>query len=609
MTNSPTASPGLWARSWRLFRAPSISQLYGAAFIVIAVAGLADRIAVWRTARHTQADMIELTQRLERLDRFSPSPALRAQIAEMQELTAEVGDEAIQLAVQSTVIFVVMLVVLGVGLWYNRRRLATPFAHVVGALERVAAGQYAERVREDQPEEFGTIARGVNRMAAALAWRERLQAHTARLLAALNLPPQESAPGGSFGAALAVLAEATGAVALTLYQPSYDTNEWAPAGVHGTTARPLARDVVRQLVAEATAVIQYDGAAAASVRARLHLSETAAPDGSGSVALVPLRAGERLVGLLAVVVAGALTADARAELEQAAPNLAIACERESAHQNTRRLAVELRRAAQRLETQNAKLEEQHQELTRLNAELDQAGKLRDQFLANVSHELRTPLNSVIGFSDLLLTMASPDSPLTDTQRDYLETIARNGRHLLDFINELLDLSKIAAGRMQLTLEPLALDALFREVADTVRAQLEARKHKLAIEPLRETVIVTGDRGRLRQVLLNLLSNAIKFTTDGGRITLSAQLAGDRVRVAVSDSGIGIAPDDQQKLFREFVQLDGSASRRYEGTGLGLALSKRLVELHGGAIGVESQLGKGSTFWFTVPRGGVTPERA
>ncbi len=609
MTNSPTASPGLWARSWRLFRAPSISQLYGAAFIVIAVAGLADRIAVWRSARHTQADMIELTQRLERLDRFSPSPALRAQIAEMQELTAEVGDEAIQLAVQSTVIFGVMLVVLGVGLWYNRRRLATPFAHVVGALERVAAGQYAERVREDQPEEFGTIARGVNRMAAALAWRERLQAHTARLLAALNLPPQESAPGGSFGAALAVLAEATGAVALTLYQPSYDTNEWAPAGVHGTTARPLARDVVRQLVGEAAAVIQYDGAAAASVRARLHLSETPAPDGTGGVALVPLRAGERLVGLLAVVAAGALTADARAELEQAAPNLAIACERESAHQNARRLAVEVRRAAQRLETQNAKLEEQHQELTRLNAELDQAGKLRDQFLANVSHELRTPLNSVIGFSDLLLTMASPDSPLTDTQRDYLETIARNGRHLLDFINELLDFSKIAAGRMQLTLEPLALDALFREVADTVRAQLEARKHKLAIEPLRDTVIVTADRGRLRQVLLNLLSNAIKFTTDGGRITLSAQIAGDRVRVAVSDSGIGIAPDDQQKLFREFVQLDGSASRRYEGTGLGLALSKRLVELHGGAIGVESQLGKGSTFWFTVPRGGVTPERA
>ena len=608
MTNSPAASPGLWARSWRLFRAPSISQLFAAAFIVIAVAGLADRIAVWRSARRTQADMIDLSQRLERLDRFSPSPALRAQIAEMQELTAEVGDEAIQVAVQSTVIFVVMLVVLGVGLWYNRRRLATPFAHVVGALEHVAAGHYAERLREDQPEEFGTIARGVNRMAAALAWREWIQAHTARLLAALNLPPQESAPGGSFGAALAVLAEATGATALALYQPSYDTNEWAPTGLHRTTARPLARDVVRQLVGEAGNVIQHDGAACDGVRAQLQLSQESAPDATSGVALVPLRARERLVGLLVVVVAGALTPDARSALEQAAPNLAIACERESAHLHTRRLAVEVRRAAQRLETQNAKLEEQRQELTRLNAELDQAGKLKDQFLANVSHELRTPLNSVIGFSDLLLTMASPESPLTDTQRDYLETIARNGRHLLELINELLDLSKIAAGRMQLRVEPLALDALFREVADTVRAQLEARKHKLAIEPLHETLIVTADRGRLRQVLLNLLSNAIKFTTDGGRITLSAQVAGDRVRVAVSDSGIGIAPDDQQKLFQEFVQLDGSPSRRYEGTGLGLALSKRLVELQGGAIGVESQLGKGSTFWFTVPRSELTPER-
>ena len=608
MTNSPAASPGLWARSWRLFRAPSISQLFAAAFIIIAVAGLVDRIAVWRSARRTQADMIDLSQRLERLERFSPSPALRAELADMQELAAEVGDEAIQVAVQSTVIFLVMLVVLGVGLWYNRRRLATPFAHVVGALEHVAAGQYAERLREDQPEEFGAIARGVNRMAAALAWREWIQTHTAKLLATLNQPPQESAPGGSFGASLAVLAEATGATALVLYQPSYDTNEWAPAGVHRIAARPLARDVVRELVGEAANVIQYDGAAADGVRTRLQLSPDPAPDSTRGVALVPLRARERLVGLVAVLAAGALTPDARSALEQAAPNLAIACERESAHQNTRRLAVEVRRAAQRLEAQNAKLEEQRQELTRLNAELDQAAKLKDQFLANVSHELRTPLNSVIGFSDLLLTMASPDSPLTDTQRDYLETIARNGRHLLDLINELLDLSKIAAGQMQLRLEPLALDALLREVANSVRAQLEARKHKLAIEPLRDTLVVTADRGRLRQVLLNLVSNAIKFTTDGGRITLAAQLAGDRVRVAVSDSGIGIAPDDQQKLFREFVQLDGSPSRRYEGTGLGLALSKRLVELHGGTIGVESQLGKGSTFWFTVPRSELTPER-
>src|SRR5437762_5957516 len=544
--------------------------------------------------------MIELSQRLEQLARVSPSPALAPQIAALRELSAEVGDNAIQAAVQTTVIFLIILVALGIGLWYNRRRLATPFGGVVGAVQRVAAGRYDERLDEGQPEEFGMIARGVNHMAAALAWRERIQDQAGRLLTALNAPSGEATAGGSFGPALDVIAGATGAPALALYQPQYDTNEWGPTAVRRATARPLSRDVVRQLVGDAVTVVYHASAAAQPVRAQLQLI-TADDASAGGLALVPLRSRGRLVGLLVATVAGELSADAHVALEHAAPNLAIACERDSAHQHTRRLAVEVRHAAQRLESQNAELEGQHREMSRLNAELDQAGKLKDQFLANVSHELRTPLNSVIGFSDLLLTMASPENPLTETQRDYLETIARNGRHLLELINELLDLSKIAAGRMELRLEPLELGPLLQEAADSVRAQLEARKHKLAIEPLRDTVIVTADRGRLRQVLLNLLSNAIKFTTDGGRITLSAQLAGDRVRVAVSDSGIGIAPEDQEKLFREFVQLDGSPSRRYEGTGLGLALSKRLVELQGGAIGVDSQLGKGSTFWFTVPR--------
>ncbi len=586
---------------------PSISRLFAAAFLAIAVAGLAERIAIWRSARRTQADMIELSQRLERLARVSPSPALEPEIVAIQELAAEVGDNAIQAAVQTTVIFVIVLVALGVGLWYNRRRLATPFAHVVGALQRVAAGRYEERLDEDQPEEFGTIAHGVNQMAAALSWRERMQDQTGRLLSALNAPPREATAGGSFGPALDVIAGATGAPALALYQPQYDTNEWGPTAVRRATARPLSRDVVRQLVGDTVTVIYYGSAAAEPVRTQLQLA-TADVDAAGGLALAPLRSQGRLVGLLVATVAGELSADARVALEHAAPNLAIACERESAHQHTRRLAVELRHAAQRLESQNAELEDQHRELSRLNAELDQAGKLKDQFLANVSHELRTPLNSVIGFSDLLLTMATPESPLTETQRDYLETIARNGRHLLELINELLDLSKIAAGRMELRLEPLELGALLQEAAGTVRAQLEARRHTLVIEPSANHLVVTADRGRLRQVLLNLLSNAIKFSTDGGRVTLSARLEDSGVvRVAVSDTGIGIAPADQRKLFQEFVQVDASESRRYEGTGLGLALSKRLVELHGGTIGVESELGKGSTFWFTLRRSESGPE--
>jgi signal transduction histidine kinase len=587
-------------------RTPSISRAFAAAFLAIAVALVAGRVATWVSARRTQANMIELTERLERLDRFSPSPALKADVAAMQELAAEVGDDAIQAAWQTTIIFGAVLVALAVALWYNRRRLERPFAHVLGALAQAEAGHYRERLDEDQPEEFGRIARGVNRMAAALDWRERIQEQTARLLTALNAPHQPNAPGEGFGPALGVLASATGAPTLALYQPQYDTNEWAATAALGATTRPLARDVVRELVADATSVIQYAAAAAGPIRGRLQLAPTG-PGGDRGLALVPLRSRDRLVGLLVALVDGELSAAARTALEHAAPNLAIACERESAHQNTRRLAVQLRHAAQLLESQNTKLGEQHREVSRLNSALDQASRLKDQFLANVSHELRTPLNSVIGFSDLLVTMASADSPLTDTQRDYLETISRNGRHLLELINELLDLSKIAAGRLELRLEPLELETMLREAADSVRAQLEAHKHQLAIEPPEPPVGVSADRVRLRQVLLNLLSNAIKFTTDGGRITLRARLEDSgAVRIAVTDTGIGIAPADQHRLFQEFVQLDASPSRRYEGTGLGLALSKRLVELHGGSIGVESQLGQGSTFWFTLPRAAPRP---
>src|SRR5256885_9960794 len=144
--------------------------------------------------------------------------------------------------------------------------------------------------------------------------------------------------------------------------------------------------------------------------------------------------------------------------------------------------------------------------------------------------------------------------------------------------------------MDLGLEPVPLDALLREAAHSLRAPLEARRHRLALEPAPDAVTVTADRGRVLQILLNLLSNAIKFTPEGGQVTLGARLEGGgrHVRVAVSDTGIGIAPEDQAKLFQEFVQLDAAPSRRYEGTGLGLALSKRLVELHGGAIRSEER---------------------
>ncbi|MGH7530495.1 MAG: sensor histidine kinase, partial [Gemmatimonadales bacterium] len=391
---------------------------------------------------------------------------------------------------------------------------------------------------------------------------------------------------------LGVIAGATRAAAVVLYQPAYDANEWAPTAAHGfdTAAAPgpVARGTMRDLIGDSAQTIHYTGEAAQPVRFQLHLT-AAVPHG---IVLVPLRAGEspattRLIGILCVIPAAPFETDERAALDQAAPNLAVACERESAHQNTRRLTTEVRHTARRLE--------------QLNTELDGAMRTKDQFLSNISHELRTPLNSIIGFTDLLLTEEL--GTLSAQQRDFLETVARNGRHLLELINELLDLQRIAAGRMELKPGPVDVAELLAEAVSSVQAQAQQRRHALELAPLPGDLRVHADRGRVRQVLLNLLSNAIKFTPDGGRITIAAAPVngGSAVRVAVTDTGHGITPDDQAKLFQEFVQLDASASRRHEGTGLGLALSRRLVELQGGTIGVESTPGQGSTFWFTLPQ--------
>jgi signal transduction histidine kinase/HAMP domain-containing protein len=551
--------------------APSITRLFAATFIAVALVGLVAQVATWRNARATQTAMVELAQRYERMHE-----------TEAAELATDVGDDAVQAAIASTVLFAAMLVVLGLGFWYNRRQLAAPFARIVHALQRVAEGQFLEPLREDQPGEFGTIARGVNRMAKSLAWREELQAYLSQLLAALNAPAEEAATG--LGQALGVIAGATKSTGIVLYQPAYDSNEWAPTAARGVESRPVSRATMRDLMGDAAQAIHYHGEAVQPVRHQLRL-DAAMPQG---LVLVPLRSGEKLVGVLGVIPGAQFGSDERAALDQAAPNLAIACERGSAHQNTRRLAVEVRQTAKRLE--------------QLNTDLDAAMKSKDQFLSNISHELRTPLNSIIGFTDLLLT-EDLGPALSDQQRDFLETVARNGRQLLELINELLDLQRIAAGRMELKQEAVEVAELLAEATRSVHAQVQKHRHELVVTPPSQDLRVHADRGRVRQVLLNLLSNAIKFTPDGGRITVVAAPVngGAEARIAVSDTGIGIAAEDLAKLFKEFSQLDASASRKYEGTGLGLALSRRLVEMHGGTIGVESEMGKGSTFWFTLPQ--------
>jgi signal transduction histidine kinase len=236
------------------------------------------------------------------------------------------------------------------------------------------------------------------------------------------------------------------------------------------------------------------------------------------------------------------------------------------------------------------------ELRRLYGELDEASRHKSEFLANMSHELRTPLNAIIGFSQVLRERMVGD--LNEKQAEYLDDIISSGSHLLSLINDVLDLSKVEAGQVELEAAPFSLrDALERGlVMVREQARRDGVQVTLAADP--EVNVVEGDERRIRQVVFNLLSNAVKFTPDGGSVEVASSHLDGEVRVSVVDTGPGIAPDDQERIFEEFQQALGTPRR--EGTGLGLALSKRLIELHGGRIWVESELGKGSTFTFALP---------
>jgi PAS domain S-box-containing protein len=244
------------------------------------------------------------------------------------------------------------------------------------------------------------------------------------------------------------------------------------------------------------------------------------------------------------------------------------------------------------------------ELRKVNAELLRANQLKSQFLANMSHELRTPLNAIMGFAEAIRDGVAGD-PSPD-QREFSEDIYQAGRQLLSMINDILDLAKVEAGAMELQLETCDLAMLIDEVVRVARglARRKGVELKSDVEP--RPLELTVDPLKLKQILYNLLSNAVKFTSAGGNARVEARLEKETVVIRVSDTGIGIAPEDLVNLFEEFRQVDSSLTRKHEGTGLGLALTKRLVELHGGDIGVESELGKGTTFAVTLLRD-IVPE--
>jgi signal transduction histidine kinase len=245
--------------------------------------------------------------------------------------------------------------------------------------------------------------------------------------------------------------------------------------------------------------------------------------------------------------------------------------------------------------QNARLFREIQDKSR---QLEIANKHKSEFLANMSHELRTPLNAIIGFSEVLLERFFGE--VNEKQDDYLKDIHSSGKHLLSLINDILDLSKVEAGHMEL--EPSSFDVASALSNALTLIRERAQRHGIALGQAVDPKLgeIVADERKFKQILLNLLSNAVKFTPDGGRIEVTASRADAQTVISVRDTGVGIARQDQATVFEEFRQVGHDYTRKQEGTGLGLALTKRFVELHGGRIWLESEPGKGSTFTFTIP---------
>ncbi|WP_456432743.1 response regulator [Thermosulfuriphilus sp.] len=341
-----------------------------------------------------------------------------------------------------------------------------------------------------------------------------------------------------------------------------------------------------------------------------------------SLGLFPLKVGQQLVGLLELASLKRLT-EKKDFLLGLVNQLAIALFNALSRQKIEELNRELQEKNRLLELQNEELQAQSEELMaqaeeiqsqaeelaaqrdvleRKNLEIEEANRLKSEFLSNMSHELRTPLNAVLGMARLMLDEAA--GPLTGRQREYLEVIIRNGNSLLELINDILDLNRIESGKIEISFTEFPLAELLQDVESSIRplAEKKGLKFILSTEEAPETLVT--DQKRLRQILINLLSNAVKFTEKGEvelKINLKEGPERDIVRFEVRDTGIGIPPGQEKVIFEAFRQLNGSITRKYGGSGLGLHIVKKLTELLGGEISVSSQPGKGSTFTLVLPR--------
>ena len=321
----------------------------------------------------------------------------------------------------------------------------------------------------------------------------------------------------------------------------------------------------------------------------LHDAEWLLKEGIRSFAGFPLIYRDRLFGVMALFGREPFSEDDYKMLKAFSSQVTMAIQNASLMKEINELNATLERRVQRRTRQ----------LEIANQKLIEANRAKSEFLATMSHELRTPLNAIIGFAEVLLDGLCGE--LNDEQREAVTDIYESGKHLLRMINDILDLSKIEAGRMEIRKESFKIDEVLESVRTVVSELVGGKNLRYSEEIPPDLPPIYADKVRFKQIMYNLVSNAVKFTPEGGSVTVRASHDDKEFTFTVQDTGIGIRKEDMPKLFEEFVQIDSSYSRQYEGTGLGLALTKKLVEMHGGRIWVESEYGKGSRFSFTIPK--------
>ncbi len=298
----------------------------------------------------------------------------------------------------------------------------------------------------------------------------------------------------------------------------------------------------------------------------------------------PITFQENLIGVLVFGSMQKFSTLTKDLLESALPQMGVAITNVQNYEATQELSREISK--------------KHDELNTKTQELEKAYRVKSDFLSNMSHELRTPLNSIIGFSSILL--GDRGDPLTADQRKALEKVLKNGKHLLQLINDILDFSKIESGRMHVSIETESVEGVVNGAVMTAESLIRQKNINLKDDIAENIPVINSDVLKIKQILVNLLSNAAKFTDENGTITIRARYEAPMIRISVIDSGIGIEPKNISKIFEEFSQVDNSHSRKYQGTGLGLPIARRLAQLLGGDLSVQSVAGQGSTFTLSVP---------